>query len=59
MTDATESCGNCGATLSELQRIEKEGSEALAAIQQLIAFAQQKNADAKPVAVRNSNLRAA
>ena len=44
---------------NELQRIEKEGSEALAAIQQLIAFAQQKNADAKPVAVRNSNLRAA
>lgn len=59
MSGASTDLANGRVTDHELARITKEGVEAIAAIQHLLAFAQQRNADAKPAAVRNSNLRAA
>lgn len=59
MAEASADLANGRVTDNQMARISKEGIEAIAAIQQLLSFAQQRNDASKPAAVRGGTLRAA
>lgn len=59
MAEASADLANGRVTDNQMARISKEGIEAIAAIQQLLSFAQQRNEAGKPVALRSGSLRAA
>ena len=59
MAEASAGLANGRVTDNQMARISKEGIEAIAAIQQLLSFAQQRNEAGKPVALRSGSLRAA
>lgn len=58
MAETSADLANGQVSDNELKRITKEGVEAIAAIQQLLAYVQQRNEAGKPVALRGG-LRAA